>query len=303
MESHANPLSLSRSEHCCWNDQIIIWEDESSLQGSCSCSIIQLDVRVRHLLPQEATGSWLRAPVCTHSPLEQPSNVAKCVKWLCRGVRWSDCRTVPTQQVAHPFALIGNDATRRWRHHGKVASVNNWCNIPQNHFWFHPAQPLVIRYMGAIRRLEVRHPPGGPPAWGTDAGIPDESCGVPVNTKRQQLPESLPSHLITLQIVDTEEGFKFIWEAMWSAAMQSLGALIVQTTKLKASCTTKPTNQRKIISSKTWKQDGNVVNFCWRILPLSKSWDFCFHHFKYLFYFCLVTCECFNMTWWQGAGC
>lgn len=68
----------------------IIWEDEPRLQGSCSCPIIQLDVKARRL-PLEATGSWFGAP----------------------RLHVQNTGTTKERGGVHPFALIGNDATGR----------------------------------------------------------------------------------------------------------------------------------------------------------------------------------------------
>lgn len=194
----------------------IVWEDEPRLQGSCSRSIIQLDMKVRRL-PKEATGSWFTAPcLCSQAT----GTTKKCWNEV-GGVRRSDCRTVPPQQVVHPFAPIGNDATRRWRQHGKVASVNNWCNIPQNHFWFHPAQPLVIHYMGTICRLEVRHQQGGHQLEGQMLGSQMRAAGSRLKLDTNSFLNRLRFISSHYRLFTTEVDFKCIWEAIWSAAMYS----------------------------------------------------------------------------------
>lgn len=100
---------------------------------------VQSSSKVRHL-PLEATGSRFRAPLPAHTEHWNDSETLLMdVKWVWSGgkLRGGGGATVLSQQDVYPFALIGNDATRQRCQHGKVASVNNWCNIPQNHFSSH----------------------------------------------------------------------------------------------------------------------------------------------------------------------
>lgn len=46
----------------------------------------------------------------------------------------------------HPVAPIGSDASNQWCLTEKSA-VNNWCNSPENQFWFHSVQQGVICYV------------------------------------------------------------------------------------------------------------------------------------------------------------